>query len=112
MITLKNKKTAITIVDPRGEPMENAKYSDLIEVCVNQPPMNHQTGQPIGFSIEDIRKRLRVVDSLKKNNGEVKMEDADYDLVIESVTGYKWLAINQEIVDFVDNVQSAKTNKN
>jgi len=31
MITLKNKKTKINIIDPRGKKIENAKYSDIIE---------------------------------------------------------------------------------
>ena len=105
MITLKNKKTKINIVSPRGETIEKASYADIIELCVNQPEVGPQG--PTGFSIEDIRKRLRVIDSLKENNGEIKMEDADYDLVVTAVAGYKWMAIDQMIVDFVDDVEKA-----
>jgi len=103
MITLKNKKTKINIIDPRGKKIENAKYSDIIELCVNQPEAGPQG--PTGFSIEDIRKRLRVVNSLKGNNGEIKMEDADYQVVVKAVAGYKWMAVDQMIVDFVDDVE-------
>ena len=105
MITLKNKQTKINIVSPRGETIEKAKYSDIIELCVNQPEVGPQG--PTGFSIEDIRKRLRVVDSLKSTNGEIKMEDADYEVVVNAVTSYKWMAVDQMIVDFVDDVEKA-----
>jgi len=49
MITLKNKQTKINIVSPRGETIEKAKYSDIIELCVNQPEVGPQG--PTGFSI-------------------------------------------------------------
>lgn len=108
MKKLKNKKTQINIVNSDGQAIREAKYSDIIELCVNQPNINPQTGQSIGFSIEDIRKRLRLVDSLKHpKNGHIEMEDADYQLVYECVIAYKWNKVDQSIVDFVDEISKA-----
>ena len=104
MIIIKNKTTKINIVGSENETLNDAKYSDLIKLCIDHPPMG-ANGNPVGFTIEDIRKRLRVVDSLKENNGEIKLEDADYELVVQSVTEFKWMAVNQSIVDFVDDIQ-------
>ncbi|HHZ95526.1 MAG TPA: hypothetical protein EYN67_08200 [Flavobacteriales bacterium] len=108
MKKLKNKKTKIAILNSEGTPIENAKYSQIIELCVNQPPINPQTGQAVGFGIDDIRKRLRLVDNLNHpKNGHIEMEDADYQLLCDCVTQYKWNKVDQMIVDFVDDVNNA-----
>lgn len=108
MKTLKNKKTKINIINVDGKPIEGAKYNEIIELCVNQPSINSQTGQAIGFSIEEIRKRLRLIECLKHpNNGQIEMEDADYQLLYECVIAYKWNKAEQSIVDFVDDVVKA-----
>jgi hypothetical protein len=108
MKKLKNKKSKINILNYEGTPIENAKYSQIIELCVNQPSINPQTGQAVGFGIEDIRKRLRLVDNLKNpKNGHIEMEDADYQLLCHCVTEYKWNKVDQMIVDFVDDVNNA-----
>lgn len=108
MKKLKNKKTKIAILNNEGNPIQEAKYSDIIELCVNQPPLNPQTGQPVGFSIDDIRKRLRLIECLNSaKNGTIEMEDADYALVNECVRQYKWNKVDKMIVEFVDAVEKA-----
>tara|TARA_Y100000034_G_scaffold61238_1_gene74348 strand:+ start:1051 stop:1383 length:333 start_codon:yes stop_codon:yes gene_type:complete len=108
MKKLENKKTKIAIVNSDGKPIREAKYGDIIELCVNQPTVNPQTGQTLGFSIEDIRKRLRLIECLNNTkNGHIEMDDADYQLVCQCVTGYKWNKVDQLIVDFVDDVNKA-----
>ena len=102
---IKNKKTKISIFDEKGNPVHNADYAALIKMCVNQPQINPQSGQSVGFSIDDIRSRLRIIDVVDNpKNGTINIEDADFELLKQCVTSYRWAAVSQIILDFVDDV--------
>lgn len=103
--TIKNKQTKISIFDETGNPIQNADYASLIKMCVNQPTLNPQSGQSTGFSVEEIRSRMRIIDVIESSkNGSIIVEDADYDLLKQCVQSYRWGAVSQIILDFVDDV--------
>jgi hypothetical protein len=90
-----NKQTSIMTNDAGG-----TTYADLCMVCVNRMPDG-------GFTVDDMRKRFRVIDQLDKADGHIEVEDADYALLKTLVNGFRWPAMSAEIVEFVDDVNNA-----
>jgi hypothetical protein len=68
-------------------------------------------GSPVdaqrGASIDELRKSVRVLEVLEKSNGEVHLEDADYDHLLEKVRSAKYLIINKEVLQFIDDIIAA-----
>lgn len=79
---------------------ENITYKDLLNMCVNKPPQ--------GFTVEEMRKRLRLVDVLSKAELVVDMEDADYTHMKKLVSDMdgSWAIAHKDIIDFVDYINS------
>lgn len=93
MKTIKNKTTSI-LKDDTGKAF--MCFSDLAIACVNQPT-------PDGFSAEDIRTRLKLLDVFKNAQDEINLEDADFASCAVLVSKMKWAIIHSDIVDFCDN---------
>ncbi len=83
MKVIKNKE--ILIKD------QKSTYGDLLKACVNAPDQN-------GFTIEDIEKRLRILKGIVEK--EIKLEDADYNMAMETINKMRWGAVDQSIIDF------------
>lgn len=98
MVSFLNKETSIeTGVDVK------AKYGDLLLACLNSRPDG-------GFDIQEMRKRLRVIDVVEKGGDELLFEDADMATIVGCVSSMKWAVFSKEIVEFSDYVSSF-TNK-
>ena len=79
-------------------------YATLIKFCMNRTPQG-------GYTVEEMRKRLRVLDVIEKAGKEINLEDADFECAKTCVKGMKWGTMHQEIVDFVDYINSVEDKK-
>ena len=78
---------------------ESITYAQLMAQCLN--------GAAEGFSIDEMRRRIRVMDAIEKagNDGkEIELEDHDYQTLV-SALDIRWRLLSREIVEFVDYVQ-------
>lgn len=94
MKKLENKQTTLKMND------KEAKYSDLIKICINAPVQG-------GFNIQQIKQRLRISEALE-TDGDLKFEDNDADNLQEIVSEFKWATVHKDVVQFVEDVQNMK----
>jgi len=94
MKRLENKQTTLKMND------KEAKYSDLIKICINAPVQG-------GFNIQQIKQRLRISEALE-TDGDLKFEDNDADNLQEIVSEFKWATVHKDVVQFVEDVQNMK----
>lgn len=87
MKTVENKNLKI--------PGDVDKYSGLIMVCMRNPPQG-------GYDVEEMRKRIKVMDVLDKGEETLEFEDADFECVKQCVKSMRWASIHKEILEFVD----------
>lgn len=57
-----------------------------------------------GFTITDIRSRLRVAEAISKVDigGTIQLEDADHVTAVEAIKLVRWTTINKDIVQFYE----------
>ena len=72
-----------------------ATYADFVKACAN-----NQIQQ--GFSVQDIRDRLRIVEAVEKADGEIKLEDADFENLKQYVQNMRWAIVHPDILEFCD----------
>ena len=78
----------------------DVNYAEYIRVIM-QAPINPQ----IGADIEEIRSSIRVLDALDKStHGEINLEDADYKFFVMKIKTAKFMFVNREILQFVEDV--------
>ncbi|MCK5607124.1 hypothetical protein KAR91_34895 [Candidatus Pacearchaeota archaeon] len=87
MKTVENRKLKI----PGGI----EKYSELIMVCMKNPPQG-------GYDAEEMRKRIKVMDILDKGGDSLEFEDADFECVKQCVKNMRWASIHKGILEFID----------
>ena len=93
MKTVENKKLEV--------PGNIEKYSDLIMLCVTNPPQG-------GYDVAEMRKRLKVMDTIERGGDNLEFEDADFDCVKQCIKSMRWAFIHKEIIDFVDYISELK----
>ncbi len=101
MKTIINKKTKIVIADESGEQVPML-YTDLIGICLNNPPQG-------GWKTDEMRKRIKIEDKLEgvKEDGEIKLEDAEWEKVVEC-SKIPWQFKHKDIIAFEDALLSAE----
>ena len=72
-------------------------YLDLAKMCLNKAPRE-------GFTVQEMKARLRVMDVLEKgkSSGFALLEDADAEKLKQCVEGFLWGAMDKAVVEFVD----------
>ncbi len=93
MKTIPNAQTALPPFKGKTNP---PTYADLLKVCLD----NSQSG----FTVELMRKRLRVAKAIEevKAGDEIKLEDADYETAQEAVKSVVWVASHPAYVAFAE----------
>lgn len=82
-------------------PTEVAQDSKtLLKVVVS----NHKEG----FTIDQVRVGIKILDKIEAAEDEVVLEDAEYAFAVQQINSTKWKIISQDIIDFVDTVTNAK----
>lgn len=94
MVIFKNVETSM-IQD--GE--NKVKYGELIIACLNTPPEK-------GFDIQEMKRRMRILDAVEKGKEEITFEDADIETLKSCVSSMKWAVFHREVVAFCEAVES------
>lgn len=102
MKTIENKTTSISNGDEVNKKFLTS--GDLLKIIINTVPQG-------GLTVEEMKKRLRLIESLDKANettSSISLEDADFDLLKTQTIDYKWGALHKDIIDLVDSINSIK----
>lgn len=97
-----------TLPDPRFEPDDpqydanQVDYREVIEQAI-RVPLDRQAGA----SIDEMRKGMRVLDALDSANGELVLEDADWEHLKLKVERMPWAMVDRRFVTFYDDVMQA-----
>lgn len=94
MKTILNKETRI----PKTE-NETMRYSDLLSFCVQSPSQN-------GYSVQDMRQRIKLLDLIEDASNEIQIEDTDFIKLKELANAMIWGWVHKDIVDFIDYINS------
>jgi len=70
-------------------------------IGIMQTPSDPQRGA----GIEEVRKSVRVLDTLDKaGDDQVELEDADYVHVVEKIKAARYLVLTKEVLQFIDDM--------
>lgn len=94
MKKIPNLQTGLPPTKPGGTP---ATHADLLRACLDS---NGQSG----FTVELMRKRLRVTEAIAKvkAGGMIELEDADFETAKEAVKAMTWVINDPQIVKFAE----------
>lgn len=94
-------------LDEKNTPQRVEAAQQLVQL-VSVPS---QQGE--AFTIDDIRKRLPLVDKLaaaaEDGSDEVLLEDSEYDVLLQAVKASTWTGISRAALELVEAVESAET---
>lgn len=79
------------------------KASDLIRTIVQR------TDAQSGISIDQMRKRMRILDALDGSKGTMSLEDADYELLLDLLRRFPFGVADKEIVTIADAIENAES---
>lgn len=96
MKILELKKTSLKLNEDK-----EATYKDLILFCVNAPKQG-------GFSIQEIRQRLKITDAVEASDDMLQLEDTEAQALEEIIAEFKWGSVHKDIVQFVEDIQNMK----
>ncbi len=77
-------------------------WAEIVRQVIRKP-MDPQRG----VEIEEMRKSIRVLDTLDKSNGVLELEDADWEHLKDKTQKMQWGIIDSRIIKFVDEVLMA-----
>ena len=102
------KIVLITLPDPRYEPSDPLYAINLIDyrVVIEQAvrvPLDRQNGA----TIDEMRRGIRILDALDRANGQLELEDADWDFLKQKVERMPWAQVDRRFVQFYDDVMQA-----
>lgn len=78
---------------------QEVTYKVLLQNCLNQVPQ-------AGFTPEEMRKRIKVLDVLEKAEGTLELEDADSEVLKACVKEMKWALLNKDVLALCDEVSA------
>jgi hypothetical protein len=87
--------------DPQYE-VNRVDYRMLIEQALRIP-----FDRSAGASIDEMRKAIRVLDSLEASDLVLVLEDADWEFLLRKVERMPWAVIDRRFVRFYDDVAGA-----
>jgi len=90
----------VTTTIPNGED-KFLDYTTLISLCINQQSEKW-------YTIDEMKKRIRILDILEKSDKKIELEDADFEKVKELVNTMPWAVIKKDIVTFVEYINNQK----
>lgn len=74
-------------------------YAALVKDCVKA--MNQQ-----GLDVEELRKRIRIIDALEKAGEKLELEDQDAETLKTLVRAQKWAVVDRSIIQFIEDVEA------
>lgn len=58
-----------------------------------------------GFTIAEMRKRLKIIDKIEAANGSLDLEDTDFELLKAIFTQHKFIVAHKDLVDIASSVE-------
>ena len=111
MKEFKNKETEVMIPDEIKSTQKElvtrpATYADLCLICIRTPKKE-------GFSVEEMRKRFRIIDALEGASkvATINLEDQDAAFLKEVMAEFKWSNMHKDIIELTDHVSDLKNSK-
>jgi len=82
----------------------DVKSTDIFTMAVKFSPPNQ------GVSIEEMRRRVRVLDAFEANKDPVgiTLEDADHETLVQALKSVPWTVSSKEVLTIVDDALDAK----
>jgi len=77
-------------------------YADVLREIIRRPSDPQK-----GADIAEMRRSIRLLDALEASNGELRLEDADYELLKAKTLAMPWNLIDRRIIELVDDVTDA-----
>lgn len=74
------------------------QYSELIKTCLNNVPQG-------GFTPQEMKERMKILDVLETANGTIELEDADAKKMKDCVKQMKWGLLDKNLIEFIDSVE-------
>ena len=74
------------------------QYSELIKACLNNVPQG-------GFTPQEMKERMKILDVLETANGTIDLEDADAKKMKDCVKQMKWGLLDKNLIEFIDSVE-------
>ena len=78
-------------------------YKEMIKNLLQFP----QDAQK-GFTVDEIRANLRILEALEKSDTELTLEDADHEKLKTIIESAKFGMAHKNIVEFVDDIKQAE----
>lgn len=77
--------------------LSNINYRDTLVHILRQAPQ--------GMDLDDMRRRLRIIETIENSNGTLELPDDDHQYVLRLVRGWKWPVAHSEIIQFVSDLE-------
>jgi|SRR5215467_9802851 len=93
-----------SLPDPRApdDPQQTVEYRSVIEQAI-RIPLDRQGGA----TIDEMRKGIRVLDALDAADGQLQLEDADWEFLKQKVEHMPWAAVDRRFLEFHDDIANA-----
>jgi hypothetical protein len=105
MVKLENRSADRIVIskDEQGNEIK-ADYKWLASQCVGMTPGDKLT-------VEEMRKRYRILDAIEKADTEILLEDADFEKLKSMVIGFQWWFMSPNLIEFEDYIKELKPEK-
>lgn len=81
---------------------EKLKTRDVLRVVLEKP------GGQTGIGVDEMRRRIRILDKLEKASEKLELEDADYELIKNLYDGFQFAVVDRTLVQISDDLATAK----
>lgn len=100
MKVIENKRTTIEAGDENGG-VTLLTYANLIGSAIRQIRQE-------GFTIGEMKMCFNILEASEKADGEISLEDAEFEYLKRKIPGTRWLVLNKDIITFEDDINAIK----
>jgi hypothetical protein len=101
MKVIKNKTIALGANQEDPKQKQNITVAQLAKSCVNAPTKE-------GFSTDDMRKRIKILEVLENATDVISLEDTDFQEAVKCVKDMRWGICDKGIIEFCDLFEKEK----
>ena len=87
---------------------EKFNYEANLINALNRPPEDKRSGQVIGFSLLEMKKRMDILNKIKEANDFVLLEKNEFAELTKCLDAQKWIVLDQTIINFIDDVKNSE----
>lgn len=80
--------------------IDGMNFKSQLKEIIQSPPEG-------GFTIEEVRLGLKVLDKIEASHDQLELEDAEFVWVKKRSDATRWVRITPDIVSFVDAIENA-----